>query len=118
MKTENQVTKLLDDANAIADMIADERAPEPDPDMDQFMETMEETSEKLVKHLQPMIDKYLSELKDPNMAGVIDALAMITCIVARGAADDTKGYFTGTKHLFDINLDHVDGMWQDHNKRH
>jgi len=48
------------------------------------------------------------------LQGIVDGLAMVLCIIARGASANEDTYWEGTRHIFDINLDHVNDMYQDH----
>ena len=120
MKPENQVTKLLDDANAIADMIADERAPEPDPDYNNDPKKMAETSNELVQYLAPLIDKHIRSHGDHTMplSGILDGLAVLLCGFARSIASNDKTYFEGTREIFEHNLDYYSDLYDNQPKKH
>ena len=117
MTTENQVIKLFNDANEIAAMVSEETT-DPHPSSEAFDERVDKDSHDLVQYLQPIIDKYIKNHVDDDLSlrGIIDGLAMVLCIVARGASSNEATYWDGTKDIFQINLDHVNDLWKKHSK--
>jgi len=126
MTTENQVTKLFNDANDIAAMVSEEITTKPDPDVssndaediDRMLSRVDKDSMELVQYLQPLLDKYIKSHADDDLSlrGIVDGLAMVLCIVARGASSNEETYWKGTKDIFEANLDHVDNIWEKYQK--
>ncbi len=126
MTTENQVTKLFSDANEIAAMVSEEITTKPDPDVssndaediDRMLSRVDKDSMELVQYLQPLLDKYIKSHADDDLSlrGIVDGLAMVLCIVARGASSNEETYWKGTKDIFEANLDHVDNIWEKYQK--
>lgn len=120
MTTENQVRELLDNAITVANMIEEERAPKSvgRPTTSEEKSDIQKASDDLVQFLQPVIDHYIRDHpdKDLSLQGIVDGLAMVLCIIARGASGNDETYWEGTQHIFEINQHHVNGMYQDHQK--
>ena len=120
MTTENQVRELLDNALTVANMIEEEREPSSvgRPTTSDEKCQIKKASDDLVDYLQPVIEKYIGNHPDEDLSlqGIVDGLAMVFCINARCAAGNEDTYWEGTRHIFEINLDHVNDMYQDHQK--
>lgn len=120
MTTENQVRELLDNALTVANMIEEEREPSSvgRPTTSDEKSDIQKASDDLVQFLQPVIDNYIRDHPDNDLSlqGIIDGLAMVLCIISRGASGNEDTYWEGTRHIFEINLDHVNDMYQDHQK--
>ncbi|MDA8688992.1 hypothetical protein N9L87_03025 [Rhodobacteraceae bacterium] len=120
MTTENQVRELLDNALTVANMIEEERAPSSvgHPTTAEEKCQIKKASDDLVDYLMPVLEKYLGDHpdKDLSLQGVIDGLAMVFCMIAWGAASNDETYWTGTQRIFDINQQHVNDMYEDHQK--
>lgn len=120
MTTENQVRELLDNALTVANMIEEERAPSSvrRPTTAEEKSDIQKASDDLVQFLQPVIDNYIRDHPDTDLSlqGIVDGLAMVLCIIARGASGNDETYWEGTRHIFEINLDYVNDMYEDHQK--
>lgn len=120
MTTENQVRELLDNALTVANMIEEESEPRSvgRPATADEKCQIKKASDDLVNFLQPVIDNYIRDHPDNDLSlqGVVDGLAMVLCIIARGASGNEDTYWGGTRNIFEVNLEHVDDMYQDHQK--
>ena len=120
MTTENQVRELLDNALTVANMIEEETAPRSvgRPTTAEEKSDIQKASDDLVQFLQPVIDHYIRDHPDEDLSlqGIVDGLAMVLCIIARGASANEDTYWEGTRNIFEVNLEHVNDMYQDHQK--
>jgi hypothetical protein len=120
MTTENQVRELLDNALTVANMIEEETAPISvgRPTTADEKCQIKKASDDLVDYLQPVIDHYIRDHPDEDLSlqGIVDGLAMVLCIIARGASGNEDTYWEGTRNIFEVNLEHVNDMYEDHKK--
>lgn len=120
MTTENQVRELLDNALIVANMIEEEREPSSvgRPTTADEKSDIQRASDDLVDYLQPVLERYVRDHPDKNLSlqGVVDGLAMVLCINARCAAANDDTYWEGTRKIFEVNLEHVNGMYEEHQK--
>jgi len=120
MTTENQVRELLDNALTLANMIEEESAPISvgRPTTADEKCQIKKASDDLVDYLYPVIDNYIRDHPDGDLSlqGIVDGLALIFCLIARGASGNEDTYWEGTQHVFEINQHYVNGMYQDHQK--
>ena len=120
MTTENQVKELLDNALTVANMIEEESAPISvgRPTTADEKCQIKKASDDLVHFLQPVIDNYIRDHPDNDLSlqGIVDGLAMVLCIIARGASGNDQTYWEGTRNIFEVNLKHINDMYEDHQK--
>lgn len=120
MTTENQVRELLDNALIVANMIEEEREPSSvgRPTTADEKCQIKKASDDLVYYLQPVIDHYIRDHPDENLSvqGIVDGLAMVLCIIARGSSANEDTYWKGTRKIFEVNLEHVNDMYEEHKK--